>query len=341
MFNKQRLASRNKEGQKPAESAPIAKHSSAQMQRGRYNLATYVQQHKQACLASLLRLRSAPFASLMTLLVIGIAIALPAFLYVLLNNAVNLSHGWNDNARISLYLNQNVGAAQSVSLVKEIQAWPEVAKVIYISPEQGLNEFAKQSGLAVDLTQLPSNPLPGVIEVQPIQGLTSSAGITDLLARLKAFSAVQHAQVDMQWVQRLYGILDVGQSGVYALAFLLGLGVLLIVGNTIRLATQSYHAEIETIKLVGGTDAFIRRPFLYTGLFYGLFGGVIAWALVSITMLSLQVSARHLAVLYNSHFAIHSLDFLAGFILLFLAGVLGLLGSWFVVNRHLLEVEPT
>lgn len=336
----QRLASRNKLGQNSPENEKAGRQQS-QVVRGKFTFSTYLHQHRQACIASLNRIKMAPFSTLMTLLVIGIAIALPAFLYVLLNNAVNVSKGWDDNARISVYLNENVSDPQAAQLVQQIQSWPDVKNVAYISPTQGLKQFAAQSGLSDAVSQLPKNPLPGVIEVEPSPQSTSSDAIGGLMDRLKAFSAVQHAQLDMQWVQRLYGIIDLAQSGVYALAFLLGLGVLLIVGNTMRLATQSYHSEIETIKLVGGTDAFIRRPFLYTGLFYGLFGGLIAWFLVGGTMLSLQLSAKQLAVLYNSNFILHNLGFLSGVALLVLAGVLGLLGSWFVVNRQLLEVEPT
>ena len=144
----------------------------------------------------------------------------------------------------------------------------------------------------------------------------------------------------MQWVRRLYAIMNIVERGVQILGFLLALAVLLVVGNTIRLAIQNRRKEIVVMKLIGGTDAFIRRPFLYTGFWYGLFGGIIAWLLVSFTMLSISNPIEKLTTLYQNQFELNNISFQTTLMLLIISILLGLAGSWFAVGRHLREIEP-
>jgi cell division transport system permease protein len=157
---------------------------------------------------------------------------------------------------------------------------------------------------------------------------------------LQQLPEVELAQMDLQWVQRLYSLLAVGQRVTLALALLLGLGVLLVTGNTIRLAIENRRDEILVIKLVGGTDAYVRRPFLYTGLWYGLGGSIVAGLLLSLVMLWLDGPVGLLAALYQSRFELHGLGF-AGTLMLALAGaLLGLAGAWLAVARHLGAIVP-
>ncbi len=337
MFKK-RLASRQKQSTRPEREQHTPKQPRIRVKKP--HLKIFIHQHQQACLKSLERFYQAPFSTLMTLLVLGIAAALPVFLYVLLNNTTSLSQHWEKQATISVYLDQSISNDQALQWTAQLKTWPLIAKTTYISPQQGLAEFIQQSGLSDVIAQLPKNPLPGVIEVEPKEKL-SEAQIKELSEKLKALSGVKHIELDVAWVQRFSAIINLIKTGVLGLAFLLGLGVLLVIGNTIRLAIESYHEEIETIKLVGGTDSFIRRPFLYTGIFYGFLGGVMAWILTVLVLLPLQISTYHLANLYNSHFRLHSLGFSDGLTLLALSAALGFLGAWFVVNRHLLEVEAS
>lgn len=299
-----------------------------------------VQRHLQVFLGSLGRLSQTPLTSLMTAMVIGIALALPSGLYVLLHNLERLGGGWQNSARISLYLDHDVNAAQAQALAARLRTRADVRQVSYVSPAQGLHEFRAASGFGAALDALGSNPLPAVLVVQPRIGAGGPSAVRNLVRTLRALPQVSLAQLDMAWVQRLYALMAVARRGVGVVAALLALAVLLVVGNTIRLDIQNRREQIEVTKLVGGTDAFIRRPFLYGGLWYGLAGGMIAWLLVSASLWLLQGPVSRLGLLYHSDFGLESLGAGPSALLLCGGAVLGLLGSWLAVGRHLAEIEP-
>ncbi|MEJ2397638.1 MAG: permease-like cell division protein FtsX [Gammaproteobacteria bacterium] len=266
--------------------------------------------------------------------------ALPTGLHLLLKNAEVISGGWDGVAKISLFLKTSVSDAQASQLGQRLRSLPQVANVDFISREQALTEFKRQSGFGDALDALDDNPLPAVLVVTPKLQDNSSQAIQSLAQQLKQNSAVEYAQLDRRWLQRLYGIMHIIGRGVLILGAALALAVLLVVGNTIRLAIQNRREEIVVIKLIGGTDAFIRRPFLYTGFWYGLFGGLIALILVELALWLINGPVENLAGLYASHFALHNLDAGSIFTLLLLSIVLGLGGSWLAVGRHLREIEP-
>ena len=218
---------------------------------------------------------------------------------------------------------------------------PEIATVNYISREQALVEFTRLSGFGEALKALDDNPLPSVVVVTPALLHTSPAAAEKLLSRLKTLNHVDLAQLDMQWIQRLYAIMDIIQRTVEVLTILLALGVILVVGNTIRLAIQNRRDEIVIIKLIGGTDTFIRRPFLYSGFWYGLLGGLVAFCFVAVSVASLSGPIEQLAGLYRSQFSLHGLDLGTTLTLAGASILLGLSGSWLAVGRHLREIEPT
>ncbi len=300
----------------------------------------HLQRHAQVFLGSLGRLSHAPLTSLMTATVIGIALALPGGLYLLLHNAERLGGDWQGSAHISLYLKRDVGEAQGRALAARLRGRPGVRQVTYISREQGLREFRAASGFGAALDALKTNPLPAVLVVQPALSGDGPQAVQGLLEALRKLPQVALAQLDMAWVRRLYALMALAQRGVAILAAMLALAVLLVVGNTIRLDIQNRREQIEVTKLVGGTDAFIRRPFLYSGLWYGLAGGAIAWLLVRAALWLLQGPVRRLALLYHSDFTLTSLGLGPSAILLAGGGLLGLLGSWLAVRRHLAEIEP-
>jgi len=303
-------------------------------------LRVYLLRHLQVLFYSLGQLSRQPIATLMTAAVIGIALALPSGLHVILKNAQQLSGGWDGGARISLFLKRSVNDAQARQLVRRIRQLPEVAGVRYISRSQALEEFRRQSGFGEALTALQDNPLPAVLVIRPRPGASSPAASERLLARLRQDPAVDLAQLDLQWVKRLYVIMELVRRGVLVLAVLLALAVLLVVGNTIRLAIQNRRDEIVVMKLIGGTDAFIRRPFLYTGFWYGLFGGLLAWLLVSLSLAILGGPIERLAGLYQGQFRLQGLDAASAGLLLLASIGLGLAGSWLAVGRHLRAIEP-
>lgn len=290
---------------------------------------------------SLLRLLRAPLASVMTWLVIGIALALPAGLYVLLGNVQQLSRGWDGAPQISLFLHQHVAEDEGRNLARRLGADREVANVEYLSRDDALREFRELSGFGDVLEQLDSNPLPAVILVRPRQTQVITAQQTEALrTRLAAIPEVELAQLDLEWVQRLYAMMELGRRIVGSLALLFSIGVLLVIGNTIRLAIESRRDEIVVVKLVGGTDAFVRRPFLYTGVWYGIGGGVVATMIVGLGMMVLREPVAQLAGLYNSQYRLIGLSFGDMVNLWLTAAMLGWLGAWLAVARHLGDIEP-
>ncbi|MDH5777321.1 MAG: permease-like cell division protein FtsX [Gammaproteobacteria bacterium] len=303
-------------------------------------LSSYFTRHAQTFFGTLGQLLRAPFSMLMTAAVIGIALALPTGLHVLLQNAQLLSGELEDATQISLFLKQSVNEDQAKRLVNKLQNMQEVGKVRFISREKALQEFKQYSGFGEAMKALQENPLPHVVVINPAIQQTSERDREQLLSKLRDLVQVDTAQLDVEWIKRLYSIMDMIKRGVWILASMLALAVLLVVGNTIRLAIQNRRDEIVIIKLIGGTDTFIRRPFLYTGFWYGLFGALIAFALVMMALYLLSDPIKRLAELYHSPFNLSALN-LESAAVLFAAGILlGLSGSWLAVGRHLKDIEP-
>ena len=303
-------------------------------------MRNYLLRHLQVFFYSLGEMARAPFAAFMTIAVIGISLALPAALYTLLANVQRAGGGWSQGARISLFLDLGTPRVTAENLAVQIRAMPGVASVRYISPAAALREFKRLSGFGNTLNLLDSNPLPAVLVVHPADHAARARAVRALADALGRLPGVKLAQFDLEWVRRLDAILRLAQRGVVILAGLLGIAVLLVVGNTIRLAILSRRPEIEVIKLIGGTDRFIRRPFLYTGLFQGLFGGILAWILVTLSLALLASPVRDLAGLYGSGFTLTGLGPRAGLVLLLGGAGLGWAGSRLAVSRHLRDIEP-
>ncbi len=300
----------------------------------------YLSNHRDVALLSLTRLLGTPAASLMTWSVIAIALALPAGLYVFLQNAQQLSSDWDRTAQISVYTSLGLAPEKSLALSKSLKTRPDIKEVQYISPEQALSEFRSLSGFGEALEYLSENPLPAVIVVYPQTTQGSVAATEVLLEDLRAMPEVDQAELDIKWVKRLYGLMALGQRAVMILGVVLSLAVLLVIGNTVRLAIESRRAEIVVVKLVGGTDGFVRRPFLYTGIWYGIGGGVLAWVMINLVLFWLYRPVAELVSSYSSGFTLAGLDLSATLILLCLSAALGWMGAWIAVGRHLSDIEP-
>ena len=316
---------------------------SKQQKRSKQNsrLAAYLRHHLQMLVASLGNLTRQPVSTLMTSAVIAIALALPAGLYIALDNASQLSADWDGSTLISLFLEDNVDLDQAQKLADRLALSKEIEKVMIIDRDQGLKQFQRVSGFGDAIKFLDENPLPHVITVQPVDDQQRPDKVVHLVEKLQNENLVELAQLDMQWVKRLYTLLDVAQRGVWIIGSLLSLAVLLIIGNTIRLDIQNRREAIEVSKLIGASDAFIRRPFLYTGIWYGISGGLLAWVLTGVSLGIMADPVQELAALYHSSYELSGLD--AGDIatLLILSCLLGLAGSWIAVGRHLSEIEPS
>lgn len=303
-------------------------------------IRNYLLRHAQTALYAAGQLARNPLASLMTISVIGITLALPTGLYTVLDNLQRLSGGWSGSAQISLFLKKNVSNEQIQLLTEKLRRRQEIETVHYISPEEALAEFRKHSGFGEALDALPGNPLPGVLIVDPGQSAAAPEAVQALRDELAREAPVDLAQLDLAWVKRLHRMLALARRGVVLLGGLLALAVLLTIGNTIRLAILNRRDEIEIIKLIGGTSAFVRRPFLYSGSLQGLAGAWVGALLVNGGIWSLQGPVSELALLYGSGFRMSALD-AQGFGLLTLSGaLLGWVGSRLAVGRHLKEIEP-
>jgi cell division transport system permease protein len=300
----------------------------------------YLQRHAQVALDSLGRLYRNPLPTIMTAAVIGIALALPSGLYLLLDNLHRLSGSWDGQASISVFLKTDVPAQQAEGIATRIRQWPEIESLRLITPEQALEEFTTRSGFADALETLDENPLPAVLIVAPRREHTAPGPAARLQQKLLALPEVDLAQLDLEWVQRLAAMIDIARRGILVISTLLALAVLLVIGNTIRLEIQNRRAEIVVTKLIGATNAFVRRPFLYSGLWYGLLGALLAWLLVTGGFLLLADPVNRLAGLYQSDFTLETLPLLSLGLLLACGTLLGLLGSWLAVGRHLNAIEP-
>lgn len=304
-------------------------------------MTIYLLRHLQVMLFSLGRLWRQPVASLMTITVIGIALVLPAGLFVLSENMSSLSNRWDSASQITLFLQKEVGPQQAQQLNEDLKSWPEIEQVHYQSAQQSLEEFRQLSGLGDVLDSLPTNPLPAIIIVEPADEHIDKATISQLVERLNSLSSVEQAKLDMEWLQRFRSINKMVQRGITLLAILLSLSVVLAIGNTIRLAILSRESEIRVMKLVGATDRFIRRPFLYTGFWYGFLGGLFAWITLVFTMGLLSGPVNDLAGQYGSDFSLHWFGGFMFLILPFAGAVLGISGAWLAVGRHLHLIEPS
>jgi len=302
---------------------------------------SYLLRHLQVLFYSLGQLARTPLATLVTVAVIGISLALPAGLYVLLENMQRVSGAWDGAAQLSVFLKRDVSERAGQTLAQKVRARPEIASVQYISREAALTEFKRLSGFGTALNALDSNPLPAVLAIRPAAAHGDAATLDRLGKDLQAMNEVEMVQLDLDWIKRLNAIIELARHGVWLLAAVLMLALTLIVGNTIRLAVLSRRTEIEVIKLVGGTDAFIRRPFLYSGLLQGLGGALCAWALLALVLALLAAPVQDLAALYGSRYELHGLDGQAGLVLLALGALLGWLGSRLAVGRHLRDIEPS
>ncbi len=295
--------------------------------------------HVSTALGSLGRLVQHPFSSLMILLVIAITLALPAAVSLVVKNARAISGSWDNALDFSVFLKQELSEDEAAGLGRLIEQRADVASVEFISATRALAEFKTQSGFGAALDQLPDNPLPHTLVVRPSASNTSASMIL-LQEELGNLPEAEHVQVDTEWVQRFHAILDIVRQAIAIGAVLLGAAIVVIIGNTIRLDIENRREEIEVTKLIGASNAFVRRPFLWTGFWYGLLGGLMALALVYYGLFLLQGPVARLAGLYQSNIAIASMDLVEAAAIVGTGIILGLFGSWFTAARHMRRIEP-
>lgn len=296
--------------------------------------------HVRQALGSLGELWRSRVSAIMTVGVLGLSITLPSTLYVMVKNAEQVSAGWEQASQISLFLKGSASGGDIDQLLKRIKLWPEIDSIDFISADKALDEFKQLSGFGDAIAHLDKNPLPNVVLVTPTSRHAGPAAARILLEKLKDEREVDLGKLDIEWLERLHGLLQVVKELVTVIALLLFLAVILIIGNTIRLNILNKKDEILVMKLVGATDAFIQRPFMYTGFWYGLLGGLLAWFAVSLLLWWMSSSVEMVSALYQKNFHITGIDAYTLLLMLGISIFLGLSGSMISVKRHVREIEP-
>ena len=305
------------------------------------NVEAYFLRQAQTLVGSLGRIARHPFASAMTMAVIAIGLALPLCLQLLLQNAVAMTSGWNDAFELSVYLQKAASPARAEAIAHSLRQRDDVATVRLVTAAEALAEFREYSGFGQALDALSDNPLPITLIVTPSLAASSPEGTNALKAAIAGIADVGAVQIDSDWVKRLVAILELLRRVVWLTGGLLGLGVLLIIGNTIRLDVLNRRAEIEVMKLVGATDRFARRPFLWAGIWYGLGGGLLAVGLVAIAVAILAGPVARLAALYGSGFHLTGLAWQPAGATILGAAALGWAGAWLAASHHIRGINPS
>ena len=302
-------------------------------------LSGWAHRHFSTAVAALGRLAQHPFASLMTILVIAVTLALPAAMHLVVKNVRSVSDSWDNALDFSIYLKKEVSREQAERLANIVGQRADVESVVLVPADEALAEFREQSGFGEALDHLDDNPLPHTLVVRPA-GTNTEVSMGLLNEELGNLPEADFVQVDTEWVQRFHAILAIIERAILMGAVLLGAAILVIIGNTIRLDIQNRRDEIEVTKLIGASNAFVRRPFLYSGFWYGLTGGLLALLLVWYGLYALAEPVSRLAGLYERAFDVLALDAAESFAIIGIGVGLGLVGSWVAATRHMRRIEP-
>ena len=303
-------------------------------------MGSYGTRHLQALFGALGRLARTPLATLLTLIVIGVALSLPAGLAIVVNNLRSATGDLGSAVDFTVHFKTGTPIERVEQIAASGRARPGIASVTVTTAAQALEEFKQASGFGDALTALEDNPLPHHIVVRPAKAASGPADIESLRRYFAAFPEVDIVQLDLDWVRRLHSLLDLLKRVLWVVMAVLGLGVLAVIGNTIRLEILNRRPEIEVTKLVGGSNAFVRRPFLYTGLFYGLGGALLAAVILVGGLAYLDQTVGELSAQYGGHFQMAGLGPQGFGILAGTGATLGWLGALISTGRHLRRIEP-
>ena len=284
------------------------------------------------------RMFTSPLAGFLNILVIGIALSLPAGMYVLLQNAQGVVAQLSAAPQISLFLAMNATTEDIAQIRMQLAKHPGVKNIAFISRTEALTTLGQGTGLDDVIAGLESNPLPDAFVITPDSN--NARTLEALRNELQQIPGIDLTQLDSAWAYKLEAILDFARIAVLVLASLLSLGLIAITFNTIRLQILTQRDEIQVSKLIGATDAFIRRPFLYFGAIQGLLGGLSAWLIIVASLLLLKQPIAALSQLYASNFSLQPLSFSDSLSLILFSVYLGWTGAWLSVARHLSQIEP-
>ncbi|MGF1752952.1 permease-like cell division protein FtsX [Vibrio makurazakiensis] len=288
--------------------------------------------------ASFAELWLRPLGNILTLAVISMALAMPTSLYLLGKNIGEVAQDVASPSQISAYLKESTPDSRVMVLKDELESWDSVALVEYISPQQGLEDLSQYSGFDQALSLLDDYALPGVLIITP--SAESDQKIKDIATKVRAEQEITDVRLDEDWLARLDAIKALASVVVITLTLLMLGAVFLIIGNTLRFNVLANKDEIQTMKLIGATDSFILRPYLYSGMWFGVLGGITAWVLTALITILLNSAVEDLAQLYDSHFRLIGLSWDESLLLLIIGTLLGSVAARLSAQRHLKEIEP-
>ncbi len=294
--------------------------------------------HGQAAFSSFTSLCGRPFSTIVTVCVIAMALTLPALFWVFSDNLHQITQQVRKGNPISLYLIDSTDATADKTR-QQVEAMDGVRNVTLRTAEQGLQELQEQEGMQDIMRYLSKNPLPSLIEVIPENSMSNPDKIKILFEKLQALPTVDKAKLDMDWVTHLHAFLSFFKDTAQVLIALLAFAVILIVGNTLRIAVHNKYEEIQVLKLLGATNAFITRPYLYAGIWYGLLGALLAILFINIFLLSLALLIQQLAAVYHMHYPLLGLTISQAYSIFIAAMILGWVGAKFSIKKQLASVE--
>ena len=289
-------------------------------------------QHVRVLLLTLRRLRATPLSSLLNTLVVGVALSLPASLYVLLQNVQNLAEQAISAPQISIFLSMDASADDVSRISEKLKQHDKIKTAEFVPRDQALEQLKQTTDLADVIGSMSQNPLPDAFLVYPKK--SAAQALETLRDEMQQWPKIEHVQLDSAWARKLEALLKFGRLAVLLLAGLLSLALVAITFNTIRLQILTQRDEIEISALIGATRAFIRRPFLYFGLLQGLLGGAMAWLIVTVSLFLLNISLAGLVELYGGSYALRPISVSDSLALLLFSACLGWLGAWLSVAQH-------
>ncbi len=301
---------------------------------------SYLGRHLQVLFASLGSMRRTPMPSINTILVIAITLLLPCALYVAIKSAQSLSGDWQGRPQISIFMQTNLPAAESQLIFEELRLHPVIELAELITPKQALDEFRSMSAIGFEIDFLDENPLPASVVVMPNSENISSEALLKLKQELAAIDGIDSIRLDLDWTDRFNAILGSAVRIATLLSALLAIALILIVSNTIKLLILNRRQEIEITRLVGGSNAFVRRPFLYYGLLFGAFGAIVTLLLMSLASKLIEEPLSSLANLYQKESLLYALSTTEILTIILIGGVLGWLAAQWSVTQHLWKIKP-
>ncbi len=300
---------------------------------------TYFRRHLQVFFHTLGQFSAQKVSTALTILALGIGLSIPAILLTLADGLSAFGGQWQGKPQISMYLKLDLPSQQIDALSQKISAYPDVDEVKFISKEQGLNDFTQHGEFKDIVAQIDSNPLPDVLVVYPREDV-GLEGIEALTTQLRVEQGVQHAQYDLDWLKRLNAIETFIKRAVYILSIIISIGLVLLIANTIRLEIANRQSEIDIIDQLGGTPAFVKRPFLYMGALEGFFGGLCALLIAAGVLVLLSTPIQKLSQLYDIQLGLSGLHWQLSLLLLVFSTLLGWLAAQFTISRTLSELRP-